>query len=618
MFKKIINNSLISKNIKLLLLISLIFFLIKWGTSFYFITEDLAAKIIFESVSDGSFFYPLIKFLSNLEFNNSLNPMISNLNTVPMPFGSILIHTFFYKIFGLSGLIIVDFFGIFLFFLIFFNIFLFFNTKYNSIFFTLMLFSMPLIFEVFLSKYVNTPPISQFRDFFTLRVHRPFPASLYFFSVIFLVIKMNYHLIFKKRYFILIGVLLGLSLSSFYYFFIIEVIFLSLFFIYKFKSKILEKLLQNYKCILVLLLSFFIVSLPFIINLFYTENDVLVSAALTEITNEKKIYLLKYYLSKVFELKFIFLNFFLLSLIIFIRKLKIKNLQIADIFYLIYLSTLLAPFIFIIFTTKVSLLHHFNNSIVMYASLSFLISSIIIFQKKFNFNLNLFIILLVILSIFSIQLIQKISNYKEIDTKRYEFNEVVKIIKLNQKKINLDTLLTFNTEFMTWGILNDKIKYLNLTMIGMTPKNHDLQEKDLINVFKFLNLDSKDFITFKENKKQGWRYLNYYTATFFLHKYTANSLFTFNDSKNFSDEINKFILNSSPLYHQQIIIPEEEFIRLENKFSLHKDNNMPKPDIIIFSNDLSFVKKSEINLFNYCKVFNGKIYKMFISNKSGC
>ena len=336
MVQKIIYNSLISKNIKLLLLISLIFFLIKWGTSFYFITEDLAAKIIFESVSDGSFFYPLIKFLSNLEFNNSLNPMISNLNTVPMPFGSILIHTFFYKIFGLSGLIIVDFFGIFLFFLIFFNIFLFFNTKYNSIFFTLMLFSMPLIFEVFLSKYINTPPISQFRDFFTLRVHRPFPASLYFFSVIYLVIKMNYHLIFIKKYFILIGVLLGLSLSSFYYFFIIEVIFLSLFFIYKFKSEVLEKLLQNYKCILVLLLSFFIVSLPFIINLFYTENDVLVSAALTELTNEKKIYLLKYYLSKVFELKFIFLNFFLLSLIIFIRKLKIKNHQIADIFYLIY------------------------------------------------------------------------------------------------------------------------------------------------------------------------------------------------------------------------------------------------------------------------------------------
>ena len=230
MVQKIIYNSLISKNIKLLLLISLIFFLIKWGTSFYFITEDLAAKIIFESVSDGSFFYPLIKFLSNLEFNNSLNPMISNLNTVPMPFGSILIHTFFYKIFGLSGLIIVDFFGIFLFFLIFFNIFLFFNTKYNSIFFTLMLFSMPLIFEVFLSKYINTPPISQFRDFFTLRVHRPFPASLYFFSVIYLVIKMNYHLIFKKKYFILIGVLLGLSLSSFYYFFIIEVILENLFF----------------------------------------------------------------------------------------------------------------------------------------------------------------------------------------------------------------------------------------------------------------------------------------------------------------------------------------------------------------------------------------------------
>jgi len=618
MVQKIIYNSLISKNIKLLLLISLIFFLIKWGTSFYFITEDLAAKIIFESVSDGSFFYPLIKFLSNLEFNTSLNPMISNLNTVPMPFGSILIHTFFYKIFGLSGLIIVDFFGIFLFFLIFFNIFLFFNTKYNSIFFTLMLFSMPLIFEVFLSKYINTPPISQFRDFFTLRVHRPFPASLYFFSVIYLVIKMNYHLIFKKKYFILIGVLLGLSLSSFYYFFIIEVIFLSLFFIYKFKSEVLEKLLQNYKCILVLLLSFFIVSLPFIINLFYTENDVLVSAALTELTNEKKIYLLKYYLSKVFELKFIFLNFFLLSLIIFIRKLKIKNHQIADIFYLIYLSTLLAPFIFIIFTSKVSLLHHFNNSIVMYASLSLLMSSMIIFLNKFNISSNLFFIFIILLFISSINLSKKIEDHKKIDINRYEFNQVLKILKSKQNKSNLETLLTFNTDFMIWGILDDNIKYLNLTMVGMTPKNHDLQEKDLINTFKFFELNSMDFITFFENKKQGWRYLNNYVATFFLHKYTANSLFTLNNSKNFPGQIKKFISNSSPLYHQQMAIPDEEFLRLKKKFNDHTNNNSLKPDIIILNNDLSFIKKVKISPVNYCMVFKGKVYQMFISKKNGC
>ena len=255
MSKKNIKDSIFSDSIKTLFLISLIFFLIKWGTSFYFIKEDLITKSIFESVSDGSFFYPLIKFLSNLDFNNSLNPYINNLNTVPMPFGSIAIHTFFYKVFGLSGLVIVDFFGVFLFFLIFFNIFLFFTTKFNSIFLTLILFSLPLILETFFSNNINTAPIAQFRDFFTLRVHRPFPASLYFFSIIYLIMKMNYDTVFKKKYFLAIGILVGLSFSSFYYFFILEVILLILFFIYRLKTKIFVKLIQNYKCVLIFVIS---------------------------------------------------------------------------------------------------------------------------------------------------------------------------------------------------------------------------------------------------------------------------------------------------------------------------------------------------------------------------
>ena len=56
-------------------------------------------------------------------------------------------------------------------------------------------------------------------------------------------------------------------------------------------------------------------------------------------------------------------------------------------------------------------------------------------------------------------------------------------------------------------------------------------------------------------------------------KYTANSMYTYNNSKNFDADVLKFIQNSSPLYSQQLVIPNEEFERLENKFISHKINN---------------------------------------------
>ena len=78
--------SLIEDKILTIFIISSIFFSIKWCISFYFINEDLIVKILFESVSDGSFFYPIIKFLSEGDLSNSLNPLITDLKTITVPF----------------------------------------------------------------------------------------------------------------------------------------------------------------------------------------------------------------------------------------------------------------------------------------------------------------------------------------------------------------------------------------------------------------------------------------------------------------------------------------------------------------------------------------------------
>ena len=169
---------------------------------------------------------------------------------------------------------------------------------------------------------------------------------------------------------------------------------------------------------------------------------------------------------------------------------------------------------------------------------------------------------------------------------------------------------------MIWGMMNKKIDYLNLTYVGSTGKNYNLIETDLINSFMFLKLNSKDFIKFLENRLRGYRYLNENVGIFFRHRYTANSLFTYKNSQDFEPEIKDYILNTSPLYHQQLAIPIDEFVRLENKFNNNKEENFINPDIIILNNELSFINKIEIDKSIFCEVFIGNIYRLYVEKNS--
>ena len=603
--------SLIEDKILIIFIISIIFFLIKWGISFYYINEDLIVKILFESVSDGSYFYPLIKFLSDGNLSNSLNPLITDLKTIAIPFGSIIFHTIFYKFFGLYGLIIIDFVGIFLFFLIFYKIFVFFNSKNNAIFLTLILFSIPLMLNVFFPEN-NGIPIGQLKEFFTLRVHRPFPASLYMFAFIFLILLMNKNTIFKKSYFLTLGLLMALSFSSFYYYFIMEFLLLVFFLLYKFKNKFFYQILKNYKYIIILMGSFFLISLPFILNLLLLESDIVNSGGIFKLNYEKKILLISHYNIKLFNYKFILFNLIILYLFYIINQKKIINYQVSNIFNLIYLSAFIAPFFTIILSPKIGLLFHFNNNIIIYGLLSLFISLIIIIQSRFKLNFNSLSLFFLLFLISNLNIFNEIEKNKKNKDIRNEFNKIIKIIN-SQSNVNvLNSLLTFDTRFMKWAILNDNIDYLNLTQSGFAPKNYDLIENDLISSFKFLGLDSNDFLIFLENRKRGWRYLNRNVQIFFLARYTANSLFTYNDNKNFSPEIKDFILSSSPIYHQQLALPLNEFSRLEKKFNLNIDRIFYEPKIIILSNDLKFIDNVKINNDHYCNIFRGNDYTLFI------
>ena len=101
-----------------------------------------------------------------------------------------------------------------------------------------------------------------------------------------------------------------------------------------------------------------------------------------------------------------------------------------------------------------------------------------------------------------------------------------------------------------------------------------------------------------------------------MYKYQANSLTTFNNSKNFDADIAEFIFSSSPLFTQQIAIPNEEFIRLEKKFNKTSLQNFNEPEIIVLEKLKPITKNIVIKKHNYCKLHDGNIYILYFKKNS--
>jgi len=78
-------------SILFLILISLSIFSFKWIISYYYFQDSLSLKIIFDTPTDGYFYYIYTEALSSLNFNESFDPNIKDLNNVPLPFYAIII-----------------------------------------------------------------------------------------------------------------------------------------------------------------------------------------------------------------------------------------------------------------------------------------------------------------------------------------------------------------------------------------------------------------------------------------------------------------------------------------------------------------------------------------------
>ena len=610
-----------NKPIIFIFLFSTAYFLFTWSFSFYLYKEDLLSKIIHESAlyGDGANYFPLIKYLASLDFNNSFDPYINDLNNITIPYGSLFMHAIFYKIFGFYGLVIPSYIGILLFLIIFFKIFNLYFSQNLSLIASLVLFSIPISLNLLSLdnlKYFNV--ISN--DIFSLRAHRPIFSSIIFYLFIYLTLltgsSKKYR--FNNVIFSLLGILSGLSLVGFYYYAVIEFLFFFIFLLYTYKSNLFLIIIKNYKAFTYFALSFLFISLPFLINnYFFVEQDFLFRNSVFELTANKKLILLKHYLYKYFSLKFLFIYIISLGLLYFVRKKNIKNYDLLVAFFILFISSLAAPIVFILMSNKSALLYHFNNMtlITLFLFVYYFIFVLKDYLPKFldnSFSYYSIIILIISINFFGLYN-KQLEPYNNIETQnnRNEFNKVINIIKSSKINLSDSSILTLDDNLLIWLILND-VKYLNLNKQLFSAKTDSMIEEDLIKNFRFLSLDNDNFIEFLANNKIRWRLINNNVVKFFYFKYSANSLNTYNNSKNFDKEILEIIENTPLTLTQQFAIPDEEFKRLNLKFiQLDYLNNYIVPKLIILKKNSYIYQNINKNTDNFCSLYDGNLYVVY-------
>jgi hypothetical protein len=593
----------------------------RWFVSYYFYpNEPLLIKNIFDL--EDLYYFPYIINLSEFNFNPNYTFYNYENNLLTIPIYSIFFHSLFYLIFSFAGFIIIELLSIYIFFYIFFKIFQEFKFPEKiCIFLSLIIFFLPDIILFFFEKnQFNFINLEIFKNIYSFRVPRPIITSLYFFSGLLFLILILKNESEKDRnlHKLSIAILLGLCFGSFYYHFIFLSFTLFLIFLFKF---FIEKknFLYLFKDLIFIAIVCIIISLPFLALSFFAEPEALERIGLMHLDFSQKKIIINHLLSKIFNYKFIILfliNSFLLFLIFNLRHQYSKKASL--VFYLLFLSTILAPLIFLIISPSVSEIYHFLNMTIIVGLINVFLFSTVVFLVKIKFIqkyvkivfvknlLNIGIILLVVLIN-----IQYLNDFKDKNINNYEredFSNLENLYKINNFKLN--TLLTFDIKTQLWWIYKDK-KLLTIDS-SLNSQNHLHNELSFIDALKFLNISKVEFSEMINNKKKSWRYYNDYIRYFSWIKYQANSLITYKNTKNYDENLLDYIKKSSPTKTMQIIIPKDEQTRLINLFENRNNLNENRIDMIVLKKNSLIGINSKIDSSIFCKLTDFKIYDVYI------
>ncbi len=291
------------------------------------------------------------------------------------------------------------------------------------------------------------------------------------------------------------------------------------------------------------------------------------------------------------------------------KKYDHLNNQISKInlFFYFILASILAPAIFFTISPKIVSIYHFLGilqfSLIFYLiiSLSFILTNKIFL--KYNFILKVFLIL----SIFIL------NNYvaKKINEKDSLFiKETQKIQNYlqNQKLINTKKkLFTNDLKIMNLWLLNENNQLIVSDGFTNSLKNKDI-EFNFIHSLKDFGVTNEEFINFLSLGKSEIR--NDLLLRLFIYRYQANSLYSFSEISNYSNDIRNKILNTSPFRAQMQIMPEDEKKKLIKLFKNIELKNNLIPDLIIMNKTDEFYNFIIYNE-KYSKVYSNKVYDLY-------
>ena len=624
-----VNNFLVKrKELIVIFCISFFFFFIKWYLSFYFYSDEgLLIKVINESSStfftgDSYTYFHYIKSLADLNFDSLYDKDLKSNYYLLVPYGSIVFHSFFYKLIGNVSFIFLELVAIFLFITIFYSIFRLINLSKNmAVLLAVIFYTMP-DFLYFFNNF-NIAELGTFSgNFFNLRFPRPFVSNILFFTFILILLKSHIEQnLFANKNLLSLSFIFGMTLSSFFFLFLTEAITFIFYLLIFYKKDIFTVIKSNLKKIIYSIFLFLLITLPFFFLINYTNPDYSERMGIIEISSTDKIFLIKHYLYKLFRLKLILVYLTLIISYLFMKKFNKENLKFIFIFYLLFISSIIAPFAFILLSNKIAFLYHLNNTVVVCLMLLILMLVILncnfIFQKiKFNIKTTYLSSTLIFFIIITYNFNIYYNYIENLDDKLRIDRKKITNFLIQDESIDLSksSLLTFDRKIMTWALFNNN-RDLYIVDGTFSIKSSSFIEDDLINLFKFFKLSEDDFLKFISNKKIGYRYNNPVLKTFFWQKYTANSFYTFKRSQDFEKKTLSFIINSSPFYSHQFAIPKFEITRLMNKFNSNTLRKKNDPNIIIINKKNNFFYKMKVDN-RYCKILNGDELVLYIKKTS--
>ena len=590
---------------------------IKYFISYFLnFNEDIFFKILKLSEIDFYEYAYMVESFSNLNFKFDWSVKQPAEKIQSFPIFSFIWHSVFFNLFGYYSFIILEFFLYFLLLFIFLKVIISVQNDDQIAFFSLVFLLLFLEILIFLINNYDLYFLNKIRlplyDIYSHRFPRPLVTSIYFFSILYFILKINRSSIskVKKNLFFLLGLSFAFLINSFFYLSITCLLTLILFLILNFRKKIFYFInLNKYGFIILSSLILFGLSTLFLQTIF-SEPSHFFRMGGFEISLIDRLYIAQIFFKKLFQVEILLL--LILSFLIKFNydKLKIlkKNQIYYDFLFYFFLCSFISPLIFLILSNRAIALNHFWT-IVKFAGffyiylvfVNFLFNNF--FKNKINFVSILTILLLLILSFSNSFLKQK--NFNKNLIKDHKDLKAFLIIN-NFKNSNLELFSDSDTVNHLW--LSLKNKYL-LIYNGFILSQTDRQiENSVFNQLKLFQVSEQEFLE-KLNEQYSGR--NGF-ALVFKYKYSVNSIKNYKPiTSEYSLEDVSYINNTSPLIQWRTIIPNSEKKRLFKKYQNYEINDYLLPDLMILKR---LPKENKILSSKYNIIFSNNTYTVFKRN----